>query len=69
MAGRPMWKRVVDVLVLVFLALAAAAMVIGLTHADSWLGIVFASSFLGLFVLGLVEMVRIMRRSWTTPPR
>lgn len=65
MAGRPMWKRVVDVVALVILVLAATAAVIGLTHAESWLGIVFGLSFLGLFLLGLVEMVRIMRRGWT----
>jgi hypothetical protein len=64
MAGRPMWKRVVDVAALVILALASTAMVVGLTHADSWLGIVFGLSFLGLFLLGLVEMVRLMRRGW-----
>jgi hypothetical protein len=65
MARRPVWKRVVDVVVLVFLALAATAAVIGLIHAESWLGVVFSLSFLGLFVLGLVEIVRIIRRGWT----
>jgi hypothetical protein len=69
MAGRPMWKRVVDVVVLVVLALAATATGIGLTHAESWLGIVFGVSFLGLFVLGLVEVVRVMRRGWTSTSR
>jgi hypothetical protein len=69
MAGRPVWKRVVDVVVLVFLALAAAAAVIGLTHAESWLGIVFGLSFLGLFLLGLVEVLRIIRRGWTSTSR
>ena len=69
MAGRPMWKRVVDVVALVFLALAATATGIGLTRAESWLGIVFGVSFLGLFVLGLAEVVLIMRRGWTSSPR
>jgi hypothetical protein len=69
MSGRPMWKRVVDVVVLAFLVLAAIATIIGLTHADSWLGMVFGLSFLGLFLLGLVEMLRIVRRGWASTSR
>ena len=69
MAGRPMWKRAVDVVALVVLVMASTAMVIGLTYAESWLGIVFGLSFLGLFLLGLVEVVRIMRRGWTSTSR
>ena len=69
MAGRPMWKRVLDVVALVVLVMASTAMVIGLTYAESWLGIVFGLSFLGLFLLGLVEVVRIMRRGWTSSSR
>ena len=69
MAGRPMWKRVLDVVALVVLVMASTAMVIGLTYAESWLGIVFGLSFLGLFLLGLVEVVRIMRRGWTSTSR
>ena len=69
MAGRPMWKRVLDVVALVVLVMASTAVVIGLTYAESWLGIVFGLSFLGLFLLGLVEVVRIMRRGWTSSSR
>lgn len=69
MPNRPLWKRAVDVLVFLFLALAAAAAVSGVVHADSWFGVVFALAFLALFLGGLYEIVRIMLATWRISAR
>lgn len=69
MSRRPAWKRVVDGLAFLLLALAAAAMVISLINAKTGVSVVFRLGFLALFVSGLFELVRMMRRSWASSAR
>jgi hypothetical protein len=62
MSARTVRKRTGHALALLLLVLAATATVSGLLNADSIGKFVVFLGFLALFVAGLIEMVRVLRR-------
>jgi Cu/Ag efflux pump CusA len=59
----------VEGLAFLVLALAATAAVFGLMHAKTWMSVGVRLGFLAMFVAGLFDLVRVMRRSWSRSAR